>query len=164
MKVQKRNGVFETNSSSVHSLSFAKSGRKKNHIQMNKAGFLVANFGVFSCSGTFYTQEDKLSYLATCAWYLTGCPTDLEYMYDSYVWGTLEDAAKSYVDGCKGIRVSGFNRGKDGDEYSYGEDAPYIDHQSVPNYTDDMIVDFYDRDALIDFIWNDYISLKCSRD
>lgn len=163
MKIQKRNGVFETNSSSVHSLAINSKGRQPNKITM-KDGYLKVRFGVFGCSGRFNTQEDKLSYLATLIWYIAGGTfyNNLRSMYHCYTWELLEDAVKEYVPGCKGVRVvvdDDFNT----NERDYYE-APYIDHQSVPDNSWDTIVDFYDKDAVIDFIWNDYVSLKCSRD
>jgi len=158
VKIQKRDGVFETNSSSVHSLAISPEGRKPNKIKM-KDGYLIAKFGSFSDRGYFTTQSEKLSYLVTCAWYLAGMPMHVEDMYDTYTWDLLEDAARGYVDGCKGIRVDGEISEND----LYGE-PPYIDHQSIPDYDTDVIVDLYDRDSVIDFIWNDYVALKCSRD
>lgn len=158
VKIQKRIGVFETNSSSVHSLAISPEGRKPNKIKMED-GYLIAKFGAFSDRGYFATQSEKLSYLVTCAWYLAGMPTHVEDMYDTYTWDLLEDAARAYVDGCKGIRVDGEISEND----LYGE-PPYIDHQSIPDYDTDVIVDLYDRDSVIDFIWNDYVALKCSRD
>lgn len=159
MKFQKRNSVFETNSSSVHSLTIDSSGRRPNKIKM-KDGYLQAKFGVFDCSGRFTTQEEKLSYLATVIWYLDGdLSFDLTGMYESYSWELLERAVKDYVPDCKGVRIIGERRS---DPFSDG--APYLDHQSVPNSEYDCIIDLYDEDAVIDFIWNDYVGLKCSRD
>lgn len=158
VKIQKRIGVFETNSSSVHSLAINPEGRRPNEIKMED-GYLIAKFGSFGCHGYFATQSEKLSYLVTCVWYLAGMPTHVEDMYGTYTWDLLEDAAKEYVDGCKGIRVDGEISEND----LYGE-PPYIDHQSIPDYDTDVIVDLYDRDSVVDFIWNDYVALKCSRD
>ena len=160
MKHQKRNSVFETNSSSVHSLTIDSNGRRPNKIKM-KDGYLQTKFGVFGCDGRFTTQQEKLSYLATAIWYITGhWDSDLTDMYESYSWGLLEDAVKEYLPECKGVRVVWNNKIDLYDD----EKAPYIDHQSVPNYDSDCIIDLYDKDAVIDFIWNDYVGLKCSRD
>ena len=156
---QQRSKVFETNSSSVHSLTIDNGGRRPNEIPLNTDGYLVIHFGSFRCSGRYTRQSDKLAYLATCLWYLTGMPTDLNLMYESHWWELLEDAARAYIPGCNGIRMLDDVRTED-----LWESPPYIDHQSVPDDESDLIVDLYDEGAVIDFVWNDYVSLKCSRD
>ena len=159
MKRQIRSSVFETNSSSVHSLTIAPNGRKRNRIHIDNEGYLAAHFGSFGCSGKFFSQSEKLSYLVTSLWYAVGCPEYLDDLYRSYAWEHLEDAVKEYVPECKGVRIR---------DYHYRDDdyeaAPYIDHQSVPDSEWDMIIDMYDKDAVIDFIWNDNVGLKCCRD
>lgn len=159
MKRQIRSGVFETNSSSVHSLAINPKGRVPNKIKMDD-GYLIAKFGVFDCSGKFTTQSEKLSYLVTCIWYIAGCPDDMDDMYSTSAWDNLEDAVRKYIPECRGVRMNIDNLIRD----YFDESAPYIDHQSVPDSDWDMIIDMYDEDAVIDFIWNDCVGLKCSRD
>ena len=159
MKKQIRSGVFETNSSSVHSLTINPKGRVPNKIEMDD-GYLIAKFGVFDCSGKFTTQSEKLSYLVTCIWYIAGCPDDMDDMYSTCAWDKLEDAVRKYIPECRGVRMNIDNLIRD----YFDESAPYIDHQSIPDSDWDMIIDMYDEDAVIDFIWNDCVGLKCSRD
>ena len=158
MRFYKRNSVFETNSSSVHSLTINAAGRQPNKIKM-KDGYLMASFGSFTDHGIYTTQKEKLSYIVTCLWYLAGMPEELDDLYHYYLWEHVEDIVKEYFPGCKGIRIEKFKKRRK--DY---EDEPYIDHQSVPDYDSDMPINIWDPDSLIDFIWNDYVALKCWRD
>ena len=163
MKKQIRAGVFETNSSSVHSIVFNRSFLEPNKMPM-KDGYIQVPFGVFDCSGKFTTQSEKLSYIVTSLWYAEGYP-DVDDMYDSYAWSLLEEAMIHYVDGCKGVRIKGKVKNVNDDDFylGYGE-APYIDHQSIPSSIDDMIVDVYSENSIIDFVFNPNVWLECSRD
>ena len=63
---QVRNGVFETNSSSVHAISIDSSGREPSQFQLNEHGKIEISFGSFGReSRTYYSQYNKLSYLMT---------------------------------------------------------------------------------------------------
>ena len=70
---QVRNGVFETNSSSVHAISIDSSGREPSQFRLNEQGKIEISFGSFGReSRTYYSQYNKLSYLMTCLYYIAG--------------------------------------------------------------------------------------------
>lgn len=148
MKRQIRRNVFETNSSSVHSISISNDGREPSELKLNKDGYIEVDFGYFGKDERLYTsQYDKLSYLITCLYYLSGW--DVEGIYEKYEFGYVEEAICEYS-GAKGIRIVGKNE-------------PYIDHRSVP-YLDIEIINSYDKDEVINFVFNKYVSLKTDCD
>lgn len=147
---QIRSNTFETNSSSVHTLSIDASGREPSKFRLNKDGAIKVDFGQFDSNfEIFNTQYDKLSYLMTCLYYIVGYPDDIEDIYASYEFKQIRDVVCEYA-GANDIVI-------------LNKEEPYIDHQSVPyNYIE--IIDIYDDDAIIDFIFNKYISLKTYSD
>lgn len=148
MMKQCRNNVFETNSSSVHTISISKDGLEPSKLQTNKNNEIIVKLGFFDCSGELITQEEKLSYLMTCIYYIEpSIVEDCDYC-SGYTY--VKDAICEYT-GAEKIVITNV-------------DDAYIDHQSVPNYADDIIVDIYDKDAIINFVFNKYVTLKMSRD
>lgn len=148
MKRQIRRCVFETNSSSVHSLVISNDGREPSEFKLNKDGYIEVDFGEFGKDEKLYTsQYDKLSYLITCLYYLSGW--DVEGIYEKWEFEIIEEAICEYS-GAKGIRILGKNE-------------PHIDHQSVP-YSDIEIINAYDKDEVINFVFNKYVSLKTDCD
>ena len=78
-----RISVFETNSSSVHTVTFSNVGLQDSNLPM-KDGYVIAHYGEFGKNRqTFNSQEDKLSYLVTCCYYLNGFSDyDIETSYN----------------------------------------------------------------------------------
>lgn len=148
MKRKIRNNVFETNSSSVHSITISKEGREPSKLEKDKDGYIKIDFGTFDKDYHIYdTQYDKLSYLITCFYYLSGY--DICNIYDNYEYKELEKIICNYAD-AKGIRI-------------INKEEPYIDHQSQPyNYMD--FINIYDEDEVIDFVFNKYAALKTTCD
>lgn len=145
---QCRNNVFETNSSSVHTISVSKDGLEPSKLQMNENDEIIVELGRFTDYGKLVTQEEKLSYLITCMYYVE--PAIVRgYDYCSG-YGYVKDVICEYAD-AEGIVITNV-------------DDAYIDHQSAPDYADDIIVDIYDKDAIINFVFNKYVTLKMSRD
>lgn len=152
MKKQIRNRTFETNSSSVHSLSIDKSGRRPSVLRLNSNGEVVTRFGVFGKFLEYYSsQHEKLSYLITCCKYISR-GWDIESIYDTYEFKKIRDVLIEYIPGCTGLVIEG--------DPEDGE----IDHQSQPEYGTINIINVYDDDEIIDFIFNDYVSLKTDCD
>lgn len=148
MKRKIRQGVFETNSSSVHSLVISNDGRESSEFKLNKDGEIEIDFGQFGKDERIYTsQYDKLSYLITCLYYLSGW--EVEDIYDKWEFKEIQDAICKYT-GAKGIKI-------------LGEQEPEIDHQSQP-YDGIEIINVYDEDAVINFVFNKYVSLKTDCD
>lgn len=145
MKRKIRKGVFETNSSSVHSLVVSNEGREPSEFKLNNDGKIEIDFGQFGKDKRIYTsQYDKLSYLITCLYYLSGYD-----IYDKWEFREIQDAICKYT-GATGIKI-------------LGEQEPEIDHQSQP-YGNIEIVNVYDEDAVINFVFNKYVSLKTDCD
>ena len=144
-----RNKVFETNSSSVHSIVIDKSGREKSRLKPNKDGAIVAHFGKFGKELEYYnTQSEKLSYLVSLLYYYSG-DYDMESIYNLYEFGLLKEAVCKYTGANDLIIAPG---------------EPEIDHQSQPWNGEDTLVNFYDEDQIIDFMFNKYITLKTACD
>lgn len=148
MRQTKRTGVFETNSSSVHSITVPKDGREPSKLEINKEGMIEVDFGQFGKERRLYTtQYEKLQYLITCLYYLSSF--DYGDIYDNYLFELIQDAVCDYT-GAKGIRL-------------LCETEPEIDHQSQP-YSDIEIINVYNSEEIIDFIFNKYTILKTDCD
>lgn len=149
MRRKIREDVFETNSSSVHSLVISNDGREPSKFKLNKDGEIEIDFGQFGKDLCFYTsQYDKLSYLITCLYYLSEYD-DISNIYDMWEFKRIQEAVCKYS-GATGIKI-------------LGEQDPDIDHQSQP-YSEISIIDIYDEDAIINFVFNKYVSLKTDCD
>lgn len=147
---QIRRSTFETNSSSVHALTFDSSGREPSQFKLNKDGMLEIDFGSFDNEYKIYnTQYDKLSYLITAAYYVAGMPYDLNDLYENWEFGQIRDAICDYT-GAEDIIV-------------LNQEEPYIDHQSVP-YGSIELINTWNDDEVIDFVFNKYIALKTYSD
>lgn len=144
-----RKEVFETNSSSVHSLVISKDGLEKSNLKLNKEGKIEITFGSFGKAFNIYSsQYDKLSYLITLLYYISN-GFNYESIYDNYEFKLVEEAICEYT-GAKGIKINPKNE-------------PEIDHQSQPYYGIE-IVNVYNKDEIINFVFNKYISLKTDCD
>lgn len=149
MKCQIRKNVFETNSSSVHSLVIAKEGREKSELRVNADGEIEVEFGSFGTNfELFFSQDEKLSYLITCCYYLTR-EWDIEAIYENWNFRQIEDVICKYT-GAKRIKI-------------LNHVDPEIDHQSIP-YDGIEIINVWDEDMIIDFVFNKYVGLKTDRD
>ena len=144
-----RNGVFETNSSSVHTLSISKDGMEESYLPVDSEGYILTDFGSFGKDLQYYTtQEEKLSYLITCCYYLGGWDTHMD---NCYVFRKIEKAICEYA-GAKGIKI-------------LGENEPEIDHQSQPNSGWDLnVVNGYNGDEVVNFVFNKFAFLKTDCD
>ena len=145
-----RNNIWETNSSSVHSLSIDDSGMEPSHLPINEYGEILTDFGSFGKHLSYYnSQEDKLSYLITLCYYYAGY--DKYRIEDNYVYNCIKDAICEYA-GASGIHIINKNE-------------PDIDHQSQPDsFEFSKIVDPYSVESIQQFVFNRYISLKTTCD
>lgn len=151
MKRVIRKDVWESNSSSVHSLQISSDGMEPSKLPVDKDGYITVRYGEFGKDGTVYSsQEDKLSYLVTQCYYLGGWEYDVN-RDNNYHFKNIEDAIIDYT-GAKGIRIVG------------GE--PDIDHQTVNqiDYELHLIYNEYDEKEIQSFVFNKYISLLCDCD
>ena len=158
MKRQIRNKVFETNSSSVHSLIISDTGMEDPNLKLiekDSGKYVCVELNCFDNSEKTYTsQEDKLSYILTLMYILNG-------EYDNeYAFYDLENKIIDYYKKRKGVNINGI--------IITNADKAAIDHQTVNKYyygtfsdyefMQNMGVDF------MNFIFNKYISLHTDSD
>lgn len=171
MKRVIRRSVFETNSSSVHSISITNSDIKKSNLEVNDDGYIVVLPGEFGWGiENHRDQSTKLEYLVMMALETEGndCAT-LEQFYDTEGFQEINHEISSYCS-CKGIVLEGFNFERhsyvteDKDEIFYITHEGYIDHQSCEDYL--SLKDFLDsyKTNVVDFVFNSGINLHISND
>ena len=152
MKRVIRKGIYETNSSSIHTIVISSDGMEPSKLPVDKDGYITVKYGEFGKDGTVYSsQEDKLSYLVTQCYYLGGWDYDVN-RDNNYHFRNIEDAIVDYT-GAKGIKIVG------------GE--PEIDHQTVSQMGYDgmhLIQNEWDEKEIQSFVFNKYISLLCDCD
>lgn len=142
-----RSGVFETNSSSVHTITFSREDIKPCNMPIDKNGKIHVPYGEFGRERALYDDQlEKLSYLVSLCYYLSGYDDPS----DTYVFKAIEEAVMDYVPNCTGIVIEG--------------DEPYIDHQSIPYDGDIDIINVYDKAAVQNYIFNPYIRLETRSD
>lgn len=147
MRKQIRNNVFETNSSSVHSLVYAERSLEPSELVINDDREIYIALGNFDQTYHIYKdQYNKLSYLLTCVYYLADC--EVENIYNHFYFEIIQKAICSYT-GAKALKIQGLEG--------------YIDHQSVPDW-DIEIIDAYDEDEIRNFVFNKNIWLKTDCD
>ena len=108
-----RSGVFETNSSSVHSLVFSKEGLEPSVLPVDRDG----------------------KYLITCLYYLSG-GFDAEGVYDNYDFQTLEKYVCEYT-GATGIKIL-----EETDPYIDHQSIPEYEIDIVNMYDKDSVINF----------------------
>jgi hypothetical protein len=145
---QIRRNVFETNSSSTHSISIRKDYPLENSwLFVDDDGYIHAEFGEFGWEIESYTgQIDKLSYLLTMTTYFNDCDIwyadaerveNIERFMQTDDFKQISDAVAEYT-GCKGIVID--------------DSSGYIDHQSVYCSTLDEFLN-YNSTSILEFIF-----------
>jgi len=157
--INKRTGVFETNSSSVHSLVLANDGLEKCNMKIRRKKIdgefkkllvvRLAEFGKDYC--IYNTQDEKLSYLVTLAFLVDGCQ-ELDLLKDKYSYQKLEEKICKYCS-CDGFWI---------DEETLDDAA--IDHQTLTDYY--SVSDFESIMGLeyVSFVFNKYAQLRTDCD
>lgn len=149
MKRVERKGVWETNSSAVHSLTYAKDGLEPSSLPVDEDGYIITDFGDFGdydMGITAFDQATKLSYLATECYYTNHYDDNLD---ESYQWQHICEAICNYT-GAKGIKI-------------LHKTEPQINHQEVPGY-EPKFCDYWREDSVLNFVFNKYIGVKMSHD
>lgn len=146
---QIRNCVFETNSSSTHSVTIKHKGLSKNCIHISKDGYIHTHFDEYGWEIRDYAdQEDRLSYLVTMLaekndsriWCFSEkeIRETIKNLMKTYDFNRLSDEIGEYA-GCRGVII----------DPSEG----YIDHQSHEGYrTFQDFLDDYDTD-IVEFVF-----------
>lgn len=164
MKTNIRNNIFETNSSSVHSLVFLNQKLSKpnfRELRINKDGVIKIPLRYFGRDHKIYSsQKEKLSYILTFLWCYFG--ENIEWFVDkdhNYYWQNIKDEIISYINKfspdilCTDIIPVYPKKGLVG-----------FDHQTYPNYLDDCLVDLYYPKKVVEFIFNKNIALETNSD
>lgn len=163
MKRSIRKGLFETNSSSVHTLTISGDGMEESHLRVGSGGYIHVPLRYFGRESGLYTEQmDKLSYICTRAVCGRDPYTHIDnfdgYVYENYVLGMINDAIEDYTGHPIKVYVPDT-------EDSY--DEPYgFDHQTFPEYADDMngFCNVYDPESIQSFVFNKYIGFKTGSD
>lgn len=157
MKIQIRNSVFETNSSSIHTIAIAKyDGSSKNNIT------LKAQTSSFGWEHELYMlPKDKLSYLWTAVYCLAD---DIGYYNNEFKKDIVKHA--QVIEEWKEIISNAFSNYNINIEFIYSEPfalSEYgIDHSNELNL---MLNDFKENPELIvDFVLGDYSNVETYND
>ena len=170
-KRQIRRGVFETNSSSVHSITITKDTIDANVMGFNDDDLIEVDAGEFGWGVERHRdQYTKLSYLVVMALETEGseCET-VEQFYETEGFQKINSEIASYC-ACKGVTVPGLKiekhpyKNSKGVEDFYIEHDGYIDHQSCENYG--SLQEFLDDKgvSIVEFVFNPALILKISND
>lgn len=167
---QIRRGVFETNSSSSHSVSINSRGElKKSYLIVdsydNKVHVPLGEFGWEI--ETYDSQLDKLSYLCTMAVETYQGFPSVEDFFESNNFKIINEAIANYCN-CDGIHIDTKLKV---DSYTYDkkttyylEHDGYIDHQSCEDYGSlQDFLDDYNTDV-INFIFNSGVLVHTDND
>lgn len=167
-KIQIRNQIFETNSSSVHSLCISESGQENSRLTVNKDGYVHVELDEYygKDSRLYTSQMEKLKYICTWFWVYVGA--DAELLEDDYLWRRFNEAFATYVNEhpgkrknpvyCEGIKIDNIMGEYAGD---------FFDHQSMPEGRYDYsncVVSLWNVGGVINFIFNKYLSLETGCD
>ena len=151
-----RRNVFETNSSSVHTLTVRR--LEPNNIPVSKTGKMRIKLGYFGKDvATEFDQLTKMSYVLTVTMVKLGLYDDgregfkehIETLQDNYIYDRIFDEVKEYVPDVKEI-IPVYTPG-------YG-----LDHQMF-NSIDYDIYDFIHM-TVVDFVWGEGIGLHTTCD
>lgn len=156
MKINIRKSVFETNSSSCHSLVISKDGLEESQFKLDENGALHCSpdsFGTDEGFGFFNTQYEKLSYILThCLNGYTNTPNSIDNISDMN-WDfdglkVIENTLKNYT-GCNKLIID-------------RPDKACLNHQLCGDLYE--LVNEYDEDSLINFIFNKNIGFEIYHD
>lgn len=148
--IQIRRSIFETNSSSTHSITVENRTLQHSSLLQDKEGYIHTYLGDYGWDFEDYTdQNHKLSYLITMiagihsidAWYNDGkeLKAAIEKIQDTEDFKRIQDVVVSYT-GAKGIILD--------------KSSGYIDHQSIRCSTlDDFLEE--SETSILEFIFAD---------
>lgn len=174
MKSKIREGIFETNSSSVHSLVFLNQKLSKpnlRELRINKDGVIKIPLGYFGKDYRIYSsQKEKLSYILTFFWCCLNedidAFNDYRNNYKSSYWQDIKETIINYINtSCPNkhctdiIPIYPKKRSIYNDYNLIG-----FDHQTYPVYLEDCIVDLYNPKKVLEFIFNKDMALETNCD
>lgn len=169
MKSKIREGIFETNSSSVHSLVFLNQELSKpnlKELRIDKDGVIKIPLGYFGKDYQIYSsQKEKLSYIMTTFYCCFG--EDITRFEDKDDW------LSSYWEDTKKAIINYINTScpdkhcinivpvlpKNCYDWEVG-----FDHQTYPTYLEDCVVNLYEPEEVVNFIFNKNMALQTNCD
>lgn len=169
MKSKIREGIFETNSSSVHSLVFLNQKLSKpnlKELRIDKDGVIKIPLGYFGKDYRIYSsQKEKLSYIMTIfyCWFgedITRFENKVD--WQSSYWEDIKEAIISYINAsCPNKHCVDIIPilPKNCYDWEVG-----FDHQTYPTYLEDCIVDLYNPKKVLEFIFNKDMALETNCD
>lgn len=167
MKQVYRRRCFETNSSSVHTITYSTKSIQPSTFVLDDDGYINIVLRYFGRESAMYTdQYTKLQYLMVCCW--DGAGWDLEKMLNGYNFLEIQDAIMDYVPFCNGIRVT-YPKELMSDNEPYDDSYDYygvvgLDHQSHIEYGEITIINIWDHEAVQNFVFNPNIILTTGSD
>lgn len=166
---QMRKNVFETNSSSTHSVSVVNGELEDICLHIKNDGYVHVRFGEFGWETESYTDPyDKLQYVVTMLVETEGRNiVSADELFETNGFKLINDAVADYCD-CNGIWIdsdmSTKNYEYNGQKYFYVDHEGYIDHQSFESYkTVQDFLDDYGVD-ITNFIFNDGVIVHTDND
>ena len=178
MKNKIREGIFETNSSSVHSLVLMNQKLSKpnlRELRINKDGIIKIPLGYFGKDYRIYSsQKEKLSYIMTAFYCCFGEDINKfndDSHWDSSYWSDIKMAIIEYINKscpdkhCIDIIPVYPKKTKNAyGHYGYYDWEVGFDHQTYPNYLSDCIVNLYNPQKVLNFIFNKDLVLETNCD
>lgn len=153
MKTKIRKEVFETNSSSVHSIVVKYNGEYDIRLERDQQNLcaVVAHCRDYSDVGhdepyVISTQQEKFNYLMT--WIVCKCEYSHERPCEYWLYNDILDVLKKVDPGINSIII-------------LDEDKAAFDHQTAPYDSSDCVIDIYKENEIMNFIFNDNITLEC---
>lgn len=150
MKYSIRKGCWESNSSSVHTVTISDAGLEKNRMRLFDGMIHIHCREYDKKPEILESQKEKLTYIVSWVVYKYGgysCKISDENRERMYEIGYIEDALHEHDESILGIVI-------------HDADKAYIDHQSA----DDCVVNIYSNASIRNFVFNKYISLSIYSD
>lgn len=171
MKKQMRRSVFETNSSSTHSISIRKGDISNSYLRVDPYDNKIhISFGEYGWGyETLNTQYERLSYLCTMLLETEANKVfSIKDIYETNGFKLIDEVISSKCN-CDGIyfddkiEINSYKNSKEEDVYYVDIDG-YIDHQSCEDYTsiNEFLKD-WDTD-IENFIFNDNVTVIIDND
>lgn len=140
MKRLIRHGVFETNSSSCHSISIARGAKIYDTLDVNEDGYVVVTPGEYGWEErTYYDPQEKIDYVYT---FIMGENDDSQ---RQHYLKMLEEVVTEHV-GCKGVIYDTLDD-------KYCPDG-YVDHQSAIYEGGSCLEALKSKEALKELLFN----------
>lgn len=163
MKRQIRRSVFETNSSSCHSISIKDKGIGTDALKVDRdTNKVYTKFGEFGWGyDEFIDAETKLSYLMTMLVCTHRDCLSIETLYETEDFKKINDAVITHCN-CDGIIIDDYVAESSWNK-NYNTHNGYIDHQSVCKI-DEFLNEYGSECTIEEFLFDRGIKLIISND